>query len=516
MNDKTLFHLVPVPGNRAAEEALIHPNNQQFISPSANGAPGLEIGFHVPLFSGGHVITRLGRNADLILSESYSKVHIAFEIHLETFVVMLSIRRKGVSSVKIRLAEHNANVEAQPISGDCALLYGRRYRISIVSYAFDLIWRLTEGSDQVQFLKDMAIQGYEDSRERLKNVRSRDLSNPDTSTARSYYMTRLESRRAPVIKELEGQRESGEYIAVKVVNLRARPGVDVEEARAVLHREIKIMKRVEHDHIISCIWSTDFHTDKPLIFMPLMQGTLHSLVIEGKASDQLCRQVLHEILKALDYLAFENYSHRDVKPLNILYEKIRGQDKLKFQLADFGLANNVRDAKSFCRTDLYRAPELYTFGQQPQTPKMDIWSFFVTMAEILPEYDFPPRNMTFDPSGPMARMDPSLRASAAQMLVAVCGGEGLTTPKNQIPPIEPEVPQPKPQPQPPAISLNVQAPRLAPQPVIEYPQRRGRRPPRYSPSPGIPRDDVRKRRKAKPPPPPESVSGASEMSICQF
>lgn len=48
--------------------------------------------------------------------------------------------------------------------------------------------------------------------------------------------------------------------------------------------------------------------------MPLRQGSLHSLVNGAKASDSICRQVLDQMLRALDYLAFHNYCHRDVKP----------------------------------------------------------------------------------------------------------------------------------------------------------------------------------------------------------
>lgn len=92
-HDDTLFHLVPV--NEAAQAALQDPDNKGYVSPSADsGNPGLEIGFHVPPFSRGHVIARLGRDTDLILRDSYSAVHVAFEIHPDTLVVMLSVRTK--------------------------------------------------------------------------------------------------------------------------------------------------------------------------------------------------------------------------------------------------------------------------------------------------------------------------------------------------------------------------------------------------------------------------------------
>ena len=126
MSSPALFHLVP--RNGPAIEALQHVDNIPFVSPSAEGMPGLEIGFHVPPFSRGHVITRLGRKGDLILRESYSAVHVAFEVHPDTHLVVLSVRTKRVSSVTVQLDEAE-----EEIPGDCALIYGRQYNINIAS-----------------------------------------------------------------------------------------------------------------------------------------------------------------------------------------------------------------------------------------------------------------------------------------------------------------------------------------------------------------------------------------------
>ncbi|KAK4238434.1 kinase-like domain-containing protein [Achaetomium macrosporum] len=457
-DDRTLFHLIPARGSQPAEEAFSHPDNRRFVSLSAANKLGLEIGFHVPSFSRGHVITRLGRNTDVILRESYSAVHVAFEIHPETLIMV----DKAQTVEKTQTAEKAQTVDTQSPG-----------------------IRPTEGPVRVQSLKDLATKGYEDAMQRLKDVRSRDLSIPESSTTNSWYMARLQSAKASLFTEFKGcrvligeggfgklyktvDRESGNYFAAKEVDLKGRAGVDREAARTALHREIKIMETVSH-------------------------GSLHSLVQGGKASHPLRSRVLDQMLRALDYLAFRNYCHRDVKPLNILYHTL-GQHNYHFQLANFGLANDFRNAKTFCGTTLYLAPELY--DGQSQTPKMDIYSLFVTMAEILPDYAFPPKTVTgpsdiiqavqkaaaagYPQLQPMARMNPKLRASAAQMLLALFAGKSLTTPKNQIPRIEPDAPQPA------AMPLSAQAARRpAALPVIEYPRRRGQQPPWPVASPGI-------------------------------
>jgi hypothetical protein len=133
-NSKTLFHLVPT--NDEARDALLHPDNRRFVSTSATKAQGLEVGFHVPSMPRGRVITRLGRDADLVLrGRSVSAVHVAFEIHPETLVVLLSIRSKHASSVTI---SDELSEEPQTIKGDCVVVYGTTYTISIASFAFRL------------------------------------------------------------------------------------------------------------------------------------------------------------------------------------------------------------------------------------------------------------------------------------------------------------------------------------------------------------------------------------------
>lgn len=224
--------------------------------------------------------------------------------------------------------------------------------------------------------------------------------------------------------------------------------------------------------------------------MPLRKGCLDTLVEAQGCSDDLCEQVLSQMLSALDYLAFRKLCHRDVKPQNILYE-ILGQEQYQFQLGDFGMANDFRFAKTFCGTPLYLAPEVR--ARQPQTPKMDVWSLFATVAVIHPRIDFPGSDVRTQEDiapalravaanipalAPMARIHPTHRASAAQMLVKLFDGQGLTTPRSSIPEIAPDYPEPEPE-------------RIAPESsfsqLVEYCRRdrQARRPSRPTARPGV-------------------------------
>jgi serine/threonine protein kinase len=111
--------------------------------------------------------------------------------------------------------------------------------------------------------------------------------------------------------------------------------------------------------------------------MGLKLGTLESLVESGAGP---CTSIAHlvfgHMLQALDCLANEDIIHRDVKPANLLYVT-QPDGQYQFQLGDFGLCNRALSAATYASTEVYMAPEMYRKGGQ--TPKLDVWSLFVTM-----------------------------------------------------------------------------------------------------------------------------------------
>lgn len=172
-----------------------------------------------------------------------------------------------------------------------------------------------------------------------------------------------------------------------------------------------------------------------------MDGTLEQLVESGADAVTVATLACQQILQALNYTAYKGIIHPDVKPENFLY-KICLDGTYHFQRADFGLSNRDIDATSTAGSKLYMAPEL--FNEISQSPKADVWSLFVTILWIL---DDKFRLMNFrTPSEvweaissaasegrmssirEMAIMDPTQRASAAQMLVSHFSGDGLSTP----------------------------------------------------------------------------------------
>lgn len=210
-------------------------------------------------------------------------------------------------------------------------------------------------------------------------------------------------------------------------------------------------------NIVEYLGSTGWDNDRTTaveIHMPLRQGTLLDLVkVQAVNPDTLCRNVLFQIPKALDYLDNMKYCHRDLKPENILYTDL-GNSNYAFQLADFGLAKLCRDATSYSGTHRYMAPEVQLAGgpyspAETQTPKVDVWSLFVSIIDVHPKFDFPPVGMSFNEDilpaiqgvaaqiphlQPMAGIVPQDRASAGTMLISLFGGKGMTNKRDRVEP----------------------------------------------------------------------------------
>ena len=201
------------------------------------------------------------------------------------------------------------------------------------------------------------------------------------------------------------------------------------------------------------------------IYMALKEGNLDSLIGRDyfQQKPRLIGPVLHQTLQALDYLAYNGIIHRDVKPANILYSTLP-EDKHSYYLADFGLCNHIRDARTQVGSPIFMAPEILQGEGAQQTAKVDIWSLFVTIAWALNEDNYWKKSLhTHDQkfeavamaaASPrlqaikaIATKDPNQRPSAAQMLLQVFNGEGLTTPRAQAAPARLDFPVNRAQPE---------------------------------------------------------------------
>jgi serine/threonine protein kinase len=122
-----------------------------------------------------------------------------------------------------------------------------------------------------------------------------------------------------------------------------------------------------------------YYENKPYFFiMPFFQhGCIRSCFPDSPIETCTATILLSQLLEAVVHLHAHNIVHRDIKPANVLIEDIY---PLKVRLADFGLAKQDYNLKTFCGTEAYTAPEVVTYKY---TSSVDIWSLGVIALEYI-------------------------------------------------------------------------------------------------------------------------------------
>jgi len=196
-------------------------------------------------------------------------------------------------------------------------------------------------------------------------------------------------------------RVTGEDFAVKLIDLRPlQLRENFDQTR--LRREVEIMQRLEHPHIIKLEGVYENSTTLMLV-LEYARGTelFDSILQKKRYSEQDARPIFTQIAQALLYLHSLNIIHRDVKPENvILLDSLSPQGFYPWaKLLDFGLSKMVGTeegsaARTFVGTPCYLAPEVEAraYGRGGgYGVKVDCWSLgavlYVMLVARFPEFD---------------------------------------------------------------------------------------------------------------------------------
>lgn len=169
---------------------------------------------------------------------------------------------------------------------------------------------------------------------------------------------------------------TGPRVAIKVLPLktyRERAEAEAEFATTEHARLLSVHERVvdERRGVIGLVMD----------LMP--EGDLRSALRGGdEPSAPEMLQLADDVLAALEALHAVGVVHRDVKPENVLLERLDGE--LRARLGDMGIARPVdrtRTTGSVLGTDLYIAPEVH--DGQPPSPSADLWALGYVLYEGL-------------------------------------------------------------------------------------------------------------------------------------
>ncbi|XP_022542351.2 testis-specific serine/threonine-protein kinase 6 [Astyanax mexicanus] len=180
-----------------------------------------------------------------------------------------------------------------------------------------------------------------------------------------------------VLRDLDG----GDFSTVKLAKSKKYQktvALKIMQIDKHVQKEVSILKRVKHPHIISVLDIFE------------MAGRLVCIVMEAAPSDlekakkfqsviptDQARTWFSQLVSAVVYLHKQNIAHRDLKCENVL---LTADNQVK--LIDFGFGRFSRGfpdlTREFCCTPAYAAPEVLL--KRPYDPKKaDVWSLGVIL-----------------------------------------------------------------------------------------------------------------------------------------
>lgn len=173
-----------------------------------------------------------------------------------------------------------------------------------------------------------------------------------------------------------------ELCAVKVLERS-----NTEHAK-LIDRELAVLRMLNHQNIVQIYDIFDSARETYVVMEYLAGGELLDMITESDhLSEKNAKQVIREVLQAVQYLHARGIVHRDVKPENILC--VNRAWPLRVKLTDFGLSKFVGSAedgtdrvmRSQCGTAYYLAPEIA--NNLAYAKPVDLWACGVVLYVML-------------------------------------------------------------------------------------------------------------------------------------
>ncbi|CAN9509770.1 unnamed protein product [Ophioblennius macclurei] len=193
----------------------------------------------------------------------------------------------------------------------------------------------------------------------------------------------------------EGVFSSEEAVDVRVAVKTMRVGIHSQEDLQEFLKEAEIMKNFDHDNVVKLLGVTLEREEEhplpvPMVIMPYMKHRdLRRFLIATRYGDipmfvphQSLLRFMMDIAAGMDYLNSQGFVHRDLAARNCMLG-----DDLRVCVADFGLSKRIDIGNYYRQKVAIRLPikwmSMESLSESLYTSKSDVWSFGVTMWEIV-------------------------------------------------------------------------------------------------------------------------------------
>jgi len=176
-------------------------------------------------------------------------------------------------------------------------------------------------------------------------------------------------------------KNSKEKVAIKIIDKKR-----VKHKPEMLSNEVEILIKMDHPNVIKLLDLFDATEHLYLVMELVTGGELFDRIVERESySEADAKEVMRQLLSALEYIHANDIVHRDLKPENLLLETEDNDTNIK--LSDFGLSK-IYEAefllKTACGTPGYVAPEI--LQASGYGPAIDMWSAGVILYILLCGY----------------------------------------------------------------------------------------------------------------------------------
>ncbi|MEV0359661.1 serine/threonine-protein kinase [Nocardia sp. NPDC050697] len=200
------------------------------------------------------------------------------------------------------------------------------------------------------------------------------------------------------------------------------------EIRARFEREADLVARLDHSGIVP-VYDRGVEDEQLWISMRYVDGVDASSLEPGSLSPARAVRIVAETAAALDYAHGRGVLHRDVKPANIMIERVSDGAEERVFLTDFGIARLRDDTGHLTRTGTFTATLAYASPEQLSGAALDHrsdqYSLAVTLFRLLTgTVPFEASNPVAvihghlnDPPPPVSRLRPGLPAALDAVLL---------------------------------------------------------------------------------------------------
>eukprot|EP00794_Sanderia_malayensis_P017385 gene17385-19125_t len=173
-------------------------------------------------------------------------------------------------------------------------------------------------------------------------------------------------------------RENGQTVAIK----KFVESEDDPLIKKIAMREVRMLKQLKHPNLVNLLEVFRRKRRLHLVFEYCDHTVLNELEANPRGlEDRAVKEILYQVLKAVNFCHQHHCIHRDVKPENILVTK----DGI-VKLCDFGFARlltgNGAEYTDYVATRWYRSPELLV-GDTQYGPPVDVWAIGCVFAEMI-------------------------------------------------------------------------------------------------------------------------------------